>query len=109
MKPVINLLFYVFLFQGCNTLYNSRLVNLEIVEPGNVMFPANYKNVAVKYNNSNVSQNQRVSDFLVDSILTSDTSNLDSVAAEVYYQAFINNLMRDSLLDSIIVIPGENY
>lgn len=112
MKSFFNLLLYFVFFlliQGCNTLYNSRMVNIEVYKPGKFVFPANYQKVAVRYNNCNVSLNPVFSKyFLVDKVL-SDTTNIDSIAAEIYYQAFLENLQQQHSFDSVMELSPGNY
>ena len=59
-------LLVLFLFlTACNTLYNSRLINLEIVEPAKVIFPPEYKTLAIRYNNSNISYNPNFANYVL--------------------------------------------
>jgi hypothetical protein len=110
-------LFYQFLIlffallvnQGCNTLYNTKAIDIEIVVPGKVKIPENYKTVAVKYNNSNIAPNpffQRSS--FIDSTITHKI-NLDSIASEVYFSHFIDEMKKQNFFDSIIVLEAQDY
>lgn len=54
MKPISNLLFFICslgLIQGCNTLYNSHVINMEVIVPGKIAFSPEYQKVAVRYHN----------------------------------------------------------
>ncbi|WP_346860940.1 DUF6340 family protein [uncultured Draconibacterium sp.] len=112
MKP-----FYQFLIlflallvnQGCNTLYNTKAIDIEIVVPGKVKIPGNYKTVAIKYNNSNISPNpffQRSS--FVDSTINRKT-NLDSIASKVYFSQFIEEMKKQDFFDSITLLEEQDY
>jgi hypothetical protein len=112
MKPFFNLLLIVallLLIEGCNTLYNSQMIPIEVFKPGKFVFPADYTNVAVRYNNSNVSFNPTFSKyFYIDEVLT-DTTNIDSIAGEIYFQAFTYNLKQQQFFDSVMVLAPGNY
>lgn len=112
MKPFFNLLLFItllVLFEGCNTLYNSRTVKIEVYKPGSFVFPASYNKVAVRYNNSNVSYNPTFSRYFYIDKIVADTSNIDSIAGEVYFQGFTYNLKQQEFFDSIIVLAQGNY
>ena len=112
MKSYFNLLILISTFllvQGCNTLYNSKRIQIEIVKPGKFIFPASYKNVAVRYNNSNVSYNPVFAQYVRFGERLTDTTNIDSIAAEIYFQAFEYALKQQHFFDSVIEFTPGNY
>ena len=112
MKPYFNLpgfIVLLLLFQSCNTLYSIRVIDIEVVEPARILFPSDYKNVAVKYNNSNVSYNPNFAEYYEDLKVKIDSTNLDSIASMIYYESFLNILNQQNLFDSIIELPLQNY
>ncbi len=103
-------LLVLFLFlTACNTLYNSRLISLEIVEPAKVIFPPEYKTLAIKYNNSNISYNPNFATYFLNAEKYTDSSNSDSIASFVYYKSFADVLENSLLFDSIIKIQPQIF
>jgi len=94
---------------GCNTLYNSHLIDIEIVEPGKFLLPKKYSTAAIKYNNCNVAYNPTFASYFVDSLIEIDKSNIDSIAAEIYYYSFVQQLRQQIYFDSIVEISPGNY
>ena len=80
-----------------------------MVEPGKVIIPEKFKTVAVKYNNINVAPNPFLEkgSFLGKEI--SDDQNLDSIASEVYFGYFVDELRKQDFFDTILEIEAENY
>ncbi len=112
MKRPFNLYFFILLlilFEGCNTLYNSKTINIEVYKPGKIILPPDFKNVAVRYNNTNVSLNSAFAKYLYLGKTFEDTTNTDSIAAEIYFQAFANNLRHIQFFDSVTEISQGNY
>jgi len=112
MKPLTNLLLFIgtlFLVEGCNTLYNAKTVQIEVFMPGKFVFPATYKNVAVRYNNSNVSYNPAFAEYFILGERRVDTTNIDSIAGKIYFDAFKYNLKEQQFFDSIIELAPGNY
>lgn len=103
------LLVLTVIFQGCNTLYNSRTTNIEVVVPGKIAIAPEYKKVAVRYNNCNVTQNPYFANYSENNKIFTDTSNIDSVASEIYFQIFIEHLKNQNFFDSIIELEPFNY
>ncbi len=102
------MILYVFL-TACNTLYNSRLINLEIVEPAKVIFPPEYKTLAIRYNNSNISYNPDFANYVLNDKNLKDGSNSDSVASFAYYKSFAETLENSFLFDSIVKVEPGNF
>lgn len=112
MKPVSSiliLLFFLIVFQGCNTLYNTRTINIEIIEPGRVNVSPKYKNVAVKYNNCNVGYNPDFATYYEGNRKLTDTINWDSIASKVYYEIFVEHLIKQDFFDSVTVLNPTNF
>lgn len=103
------IIFLLFFSAGCNTLYNSRSINLEVVEPGKVVFPEWVNSVAVRYNNSNVAYNPIYETYVVNSRLKTDEANTDSIASEIYYNSFLEILKSSVLFENISEIKAGNY
>lgn len=95
--------------QGCNTLYNTRTIEIEIAEPGKVKFPEAYRSIAVRNNNCNVSLNPLFARIVEGERLILDTTNLDSVAAEVYFDLFLENILKEQFFDSVHVLDQQKY
>ncbi len=112
MKPVSNILLLVILlviFQGCNTLYNSRTIDIEIVEPGKTLIAPENKIIAIKYNNCNVEYNPVFANYIVGKKKIIDEINTDSIASKVYYELFLENLINQNYFDSIVVLNETDY
>ncbi len=107
-KLALVLIFTVVL-QGCYTSTNISTLNIEIIIPGKQKLPHGYKNVAVRYNNINISSNPRFSSWYFDNEKFTDTTNIDSIASEVYFQNFINHLKYQQYFDTIIELEPKNY
>lgn len=103
-------LFSILMFmQACNTLYNTRSLNIEVLEPGNVKLPAGFSKLAVRYNNTNISYNPFYSSYYVKGEKLKDTSNLDSIASWIYFDYFINTLSQQEFMDTVIEITAADY
>jgi hypothetical protein len=97
------------LFQACNTLYNSKIVQLEILEPGNLQLPPDYKNVAIKYNNFNEGFNPVFANYFDGKSLQTDSSSTDSIAAKIYFDLFVENLAKQQFFDTVILLEPSDY
>ncbi|NQU51630.1 MAG: hypothetical protein HQ522_03730 [Bacteroidetes bacterium] len=112
MKQALNLLFFILIFvaiQGCNTLYNSRTIKLEVAVPGKISLPTNYKKIAVRYNNCNIDQNTAFTHYVQDDEMLLDSSKTDSLASKVYFDLFVKNIKKHNFFDSIIELEPANY
>lgn len=112
MKLFRLLLFFCFILvinQGCNTLYHTNIIDIEVVEPGKVKIPAKYKNVAIRYNNCNVASNPFFNKSFQNNEMLMDTTNLDSIASKIYYQYFVDELKMHKFFDSIAEIEDYDY
>lgn len=95
--------------QGCYTSTNISTINIEIIIPGEHKFPQGYKNVAIRYNNSNISRNPRFSTWYLNNEKFTDTTNLDSIASEIYFQNFIAHLKYQQHFDTFFELEPMNY
>jgi len=95
--------------QSCNTLYNTTAINLEIVEPAQVIFPGDIKKIALKYNNSNVSYNPWFARYSTSGKIKVDEFNNDSIASFVYFNSFKNQIKNSLLFDTIIEVTPVDY
>jgi hypothetical protein len=84
-------------------------IKIEIVVPGKVKLPPDYKNVAVRYNNTNISFNPNFSSFHEDNKIFTDSTNLDSIASEIYFQNFVEYVKEQQHFDSVIELESMNY
>jgi hypothetical protein len=112
MKPVSNILLLfilLVLFQGCNTLYNSRTIDIEIVEPGKTLIAPENKIIAIKYNNCNVEYNPVFANYIFGEKKIIDEINTDSIASKVYYELFLENIINQNYFDSIVVLNETDY
>lgn len=103
-------LFYVLvILPGCNTLYQTKVIDIEIVEPGKVQIPAKYKKVAIRYNNCNVAPNTFFMQSQYNEKVLIDSTNLDSIASKIHYQYFVEELHNQQFFDSIAEIEAQDY
>ncbi|HKJ78997.1 MAG TPA: DUF6340 family protein [Prolixibacteraceae bacterium] len=106
LLPVIFILGFL---QSCNTLYNTTLIDLEIIEPAKVIFPPDVKKIAVRYNNSNISYNPFFAKYATANKTLTDPENSDSLAAEIYYNRFLERITHSGLFESVIAVSPSDY
>lgn len=99
----------VFVLFSCNTLYNSRTIDLEIFVPARVIFPEKYDTIAVRFNNINADYNPNFATYFENKQRYTDSINTDSVAAETYYKHFLKTLKSSSFFDTIVEIERQDY
>lgn len=87
---------------GCNTLYKTKSIDIEILTPGKAKIPNDYKNMAIQYNNCNTALNSIYAVRYEDSIQKTDEFNSDSIASWVYFKAFHKYLNDQQFFDTII-------
>jgi len=109
LSKLLIILLILLITQGCNTLYNIKTVDIEIIQPSNVILPPEYKTVALKYNNCNVNYSPGSASYSVKGELRTDTTNLDSIASEIYFSLFYENLYEHDFFDSIVVMNPKYY
>ncbi len=112
--PRYVLIFLAFLIvivalEGCNTLYNAKTIDIEVVIPAKMRLPQKYNHVAVKYNNTNVSYNPNFSNYFEGDAIITDTTNIDSVASEIYFEMFVQSMEEQFYFDSVSVLEPSNY
>lgn len=95
--------------QSCNTLYNSRTINLEVLVPGKVMLNPGYRSLAVMYNNANIAPNPLTGKYVEDGNEFADIGNTDSIASKIYFDVFVDQLIHHSFFDTVLVIPATDH
>lgn len=106
---VLYLLMCLAILQSCNTLYNTQITKLEILVPGKVKMPPDYKKAAIRYNNCNVAVNPNFSFYLEDENKITDTTNSDSIASEIYFRSFADHLEKQQFFDTVFEIESFDY
>lgn len=109
-RLLLFLLFILSITQGCNPLSLTEVIDIEIVEPGKFKIPQEYKHVAVKYNNINVSSNPHFAKaFFNDELISEEEGNIDSVASKLYYEYFVEELRKQNFFESVIELKAQDY
>lgn len=114
MKPktsalILPFLLFLIIFQSCNTLYNSRMIDIDILEPAKVKLPDDYQKVALRFNNANVAWNPIWASYSVEGKEMVDSTNLDSIASEVYFDLFAATLKEQHFFENISVLQAADY
>ncbi len=112
MRTFYNLLFFILsvvIFSACNTLYNTHNVKIEVIEPAKIILPDNYKNIAVRYNNSNVEYHPKNSLYQSFDSIRVDSVNSDSISSKIYYRLFLENLKKHKFFDSVIELKSADF
>jgi len=112
MKTSLKLAVLIFTgisFFGCNTLYNTKTIGIEIFVPGKAIFPEKFDTIAIRYNNFNATYNPNFAEYFENNKRLVDTTNTDSAAAEIYFDYFLQTLKASSYFDSIIEIERPDY
>ncbi len=97
------------LFWKCNTLVNVQTIDLEVFVPARVVFPARYKTIAIRYNNSNVAYNPTFAEYIEDTTVFLDTTNIDSTASFIYYNNFKKIIEDQQFFDDVKEIKKGDY
>jgi hypothetical protein len=92
---------------ACNTLYNTHTVSIEIVVPGKINLPTDYKTIAIRYNNCNV--NAQANQYISREETLTDSTDTEVQASKVYFQSALESLQKSSLIDSIVQIQAGNF
>ncbi|HYQ55751.1 MAG TPA: DUF6340 family protein, partial [Draconibacterium sp.] len=98
-----------FIATGCNTFYNIKTVDIEVFEPAKMRFPEAYRNVAVQYNNVNISPNNYFNRYNVFFEEVTEPENSDSIASEIYFDTFVAELTKQAFFDTIFTLNNRNY
>lgn len=112
MKFSVKLSFLLCVFilnQACNTLYNTRIIDIEILEPAGIKLPKRYENIALRYNNVNVAHNPKLASYSINKRKFPDSTNLDSLASKIYFQQFAETLQKQAFFNRITVLPATDY
>ncbi len=94
---------------ACNTLYNIHNITIEVIEPAKIILPENYRNIAVKYNNSNVEYHPLKSGYQDLDSIRIDLVNSDSISSKIYFDLFLENLQKHQYFNSISVLEPSDY
>ena len=102
-------LFVVFLTTACNTLYNIKTIEIEIVEPSTMSISSKFKNIAIQYNNVNSSPNQYLNKYDEFGEQKTELENSDSIASHIYFENFIDEIKNQSFFDTVIKLTPRDY
>lgn len=108
-KCMVYWLIMLVLLQGCNTLYNSKTINIEVLIPGAAKINPGYRKVALKYNNTNIAWNPVFARHFEDTTTVIDRANSDSVASKIYFDVFTQYLNEIQYFDTITVLPETDF
>lgn len=108
--PKLWILFiYLGFLQSCNSIYNTKILKIEVQVPGRAKIPNDYESVAIRYNNSNVASNPLFNIYFEDDKKLPEITNTDSIAAEIYYQLFTEQLKKQQFFDTIIELKPVDF
>ncbi|WP_319481040.1 DUF6340 family protein [uncultured Draconibacterium sp.] len=109
-RPVLLLgVLVLIVFASCNTLYNTKTIDIEIVEPSTLTISPKFKNIAVQYNNVNCSPNKYLNQYEEFGTQKTEDENSDSIASIVYFETFISELNKQAFFDTLIIVDERNY
>ena len=108
-KYTVFCLIMLALLQGCNTLYNSKTINIEVLIPGSAKINSEYRKVAVKYNNTNIAWNPVFAKHFEDTTTVIDRTNSDSIASKIYFDVFTRYLNETQYFDTVTVMPETDF
>lgn len=97
------------ILQSCSGVYNSRMLKIEVLVPGNAKIPKDYRKAVIRYNNSNVAPNRLFSSYFEDDKKLPELTNTDSIAAEIYYQVFAEQIKKQQAFDTIIELEPYDF
>ena len=97
------------LLQSCTTMYNTKIIKIEVKLPGRAKIPNDYKKIAIRYNNSNVASNPVFNYYFEDDIKLPEITNIDSIASEIYFQLFTEQLKKQQFFDTIIELKPVDF
>jgi len=107
-KPLI-LFISLFLLQSCTTLYNTKIIKIEVQVPGRAKIQKDYKKVAISYNNSNIASNPFSNSYFENSEILTEKTNNDSIASKIYYELFTDYLRKQQVFDTIIELKPVDF
>lgn len=108
-SKLLTILLLPLLFYSCYTSTNLSSTIVEVLVPGKLSFTRDYTSMAAMYNNTNISYNPRFSVYFEDNHQLIDTSNIDSVASEIYFQRFVKHLRYQKNFDTVFELAAKNY
>ena len=110
-RNLLLLLFFLLtgVFQGCNTLYNTKVIEIQVLVPGTARIPKDYTKLAVKYNNSNIAFNPTFASYFEDTTHFSDTRNLDSIASLIYFDVFTDFVSEQNYFEAVTVLEPTDF
>lgn len=108
-KCMVVWLIMLVLLQGCNTLYNSKTINIEVLIPGAARINPEYRKAAVKFNNTNIAWNPVFAKHFEDTTTVIDRSNSDSIASKIYFDVFTRYLNETQYFDSVTILPETDF
>lgn len=110
-RKFLPVLFFVFLaaLQSCNTLYNTKVISIQVLVPGKAKIPEDYTKLAIKYNNCNIAFNPLFAGYFEDTTKIMDTKNLDSIASLVYFDICNDFIRSQHYFDSVIVLEPSDF
>jgi hypothetical protein len=85
------------------------MVKFEVLVPGNIKIPKDYKKTVIRYNNCNVAPNRFFNSYFEDAKKLSEITNTDSIASEIYYQVFAGQLKKQQVFDTIIELKPFDF
>ncbi|HSO86283.1 MAG TPA: DUF6340 family protein [Draconibacterium sp.] len=103
------LLICLVFLHSCNTLYNTKILKIEVIVPGRAKIPSDYNKVALRYNNINVAPNPFFNCYFEDDKKLYERTNTDSIASEIYYQIFTSELKKQQFFDTIIELNPVDF
>ncbi|KJF43745.1 DUF6340 family protein [Draconibacterium sediminis] len=99
----------LFVLASCNTLYNTKTIDIEIVEPSTMTIAPKFRNIAVQYNNVNCSPNKYLNQYEEFGTQKTENENSDSIASHIFFDHFITELNKQAFFDTLIIINERNY
>ena len=99
----------IFMITGCISVYDTRLIPIEILEPAKVYFPQNIKKVALRYNNTNIANKNSLLQISNNSKKKKTFVINDSILSELYFDIFSGILHENKFFDSVYVLNPEKY
>ncbi len=108
-NQILLFILIVFTTLSCNTLYNSKYIEIEVVAPGKMKIPQDLKKVAVRYNNCNVSKHSFFGASYINGHPIEQVENIDSLASLVYFRYFVDEIEKQDFFDTVIILPPGDY
>ena len=99
----------LFVLASCNTLYNTKTIDIEIVEPSTMTIAPKFRNIAVQYNNVNCSPNEYLNQYEEFGTQKTENENSDSIASHIFFDHFISELNKQAFFDTLIIVNERNY